>query len=274
MTKLKSGRVSLGDFPGLGRAKDLSWSLGYASWGDSDPRLSLASDLSGETNPSLPLDQSWSVIFAACVLRGWRPKDEQASEKIGEFLPISEGIEGRRISNLAAVLEASLDPRLETSPPISGSRWPRVDPRGTLSWALGPEARDLVDLPDAIETIGRNLAAGSGSGAPAKVAAVPREDLGEFRSKSANALFTMFLAMSYARSDLTTAEAVDAYLDDIHLELREAVATDGRDEFQRSVIRKALQIPPGQFRQIIANAQQLYTNKANPLTKARRKPGV
>jgi len=271
MTQHKADRADLGDDFNLGRADDLSWSLGYASWGDPDPRLSLASDLSAVTSPNLPLDQSWSVIFAACVLRGWRPKDEQASEKIGEFLPISEGVEGRRISNLAALLEASLDPRLETSPPISGSRWPRVDPRGTLSWALGPEARDFVALPDAVENLASAVATGTGSPRSAKV---PPQELSQFRAKSSNALFTMFLAISYANGDLKTPEQIEGYLDHIKEKLRAGRARDGLDEFQRQVIREALGMSLERFANIIANAESLYTTKANPLTKSRRKPGV
>jgi hypothetical protein len=245
----------------FGRAEDLSWALGYVSWGDPDSQL--APDICASAELTLPLEQTWSVVFVACLLRGWLPMDEQACDLIGEFLPSSESKEGRVILDLIASLEASSDPRLNLMPPISGSVWPRLGAWDALSWALSAEDDGLITMPDAVRSFARSTT----TDMPPSSRPVAREHLVEFRSKSANALFIMFLAVCYARWDLRTAQSADDCLEDIQLELKARRNDDRLDDFQRGVIRQALEMQAGQFRNIVANAEKLFSEKANPLNK-------
>ena len=244
----------------LGRAEDLGWALGYVSWGDSDSPL--APDICASAELSLPLEQSWSVVFVACLVRGWLPVDDRASELIGEFLPHSESEEGRVILHLIASLEASSDPRLNLMPPISGSVWPRLDARASLSWALSSQADGLITIPDAVRNFARS-AMSMPSDSQSKSPPIPKEHLPGFKSKSANALFTMFLALSYTTWGFRDSEDAEALLNHLKELLKQRPADHHLDPFQLAVIKEAETMQAGQFANIITNANQVFTTKSN-----------
>lgn len=253
---------------GLDRAEDLAWALGYASWGD--PDISLARDMSTVTGLDLPLNQTWSVVFLACVLRGWLPDDEQASERIGAFLPSSESEEARSIQSLIGRIEASSDPRLELMPAISGSVWPRVDPRNALSWALSSEVADkLIAMPEVVRAFAQSTAGSVPPNGPLSPRTISKEDVDAFKSKSANALFTMFLALSYTAWGARELEDHEALLKHLKKLLEQRPADAHLDSFQLAVVREAEAMQEGQFSNILRNAEVMFTRKSKVMKAAR-----
>ena len=261
MKQRESGSADMDYDSYLGRADDLSWALGYVSWGD--PEKPLGTDLSSATKLDVSLKQSWSVVFVACLLRGWLPQDDRTCETIGEFLPLSEANEGRAIQNLIDRIQASSDPRLELSPAISGSIWPRVDAYNALEWAVSSDADELVEMTDAVRDLARAATRTVSSKAPMIRRPLGKDELAEFKPKSANALFTMFLALTYTTWGASDLEDSDAVLEHIKGLLKERQPDRELEPFQLAIIRKAENMQPGQFAKILANAKQLFTAKSN-----------
>jgi hypothetical protein len=251
--------VELDRDPEFGRARDLGGAIGSASWNDKHSRL--GADLSNAAELDLALEQSWSVVFLACLVRGWLPPDERACETIGDFLPLSENAEGRAIQNLISWLEASSDPRLELAPPLSGSRWPRVDARSALSWALSAERDGRIALTDAVRTFARN--SDMTSAGPRQAQPIAKDQLQAFRAKSANAVFTMFLALSYTGWGVRHFEDAHALLEHLKTILREGPGDQHLDPHQLAVVQQARAMKPGQFEAIFEHARDLFSNKSN-----------
>lgn len=246
--------------PDLGRAKDLSWALAQSSWGDLSNRL--GADLSKRKELALPLNRSWSVIYAACLFRGWLPPSERACEAIGELLSWTDTNEGRRLSELVARIEASSDPRLALQEGISGSVWRRVDPYGALSWAQSDEVDELVILTPAVRSLARTAAAMKTTAGRTRPKAQQKEPAPVFRAKSVNPLFTVFLALAYTSWGYRTLDDAEDVVEHLRQELKKGPSHEHLDEFQLSVVTLALELSDERLQGIFKNAEELFSHKA------------